>query len=352
MNLIKNNHELFIEIEKRRIKKLNSYINEIKEEIKKLKEHEEKHKSIKECKSKIEIERKQEHKKEHNLKENESIIKDNKDLIEDNKDIVNDNKDLIRDNKDIIENNETIVNRNNTLTKNVIETELENIYSQLNINISKKYIQKIITEKYIKTKLKIKNETLIKNEYNKLKLKITKRLSQVTIEENHNNLIINDLINFKNSYKFLEYFTDILLDQCKLLVSANFESYKGYSYLIYKLYNGNTEFDIESLEYIKISIFLKDTTSIESIYSVYFGYLYYNKDIKEMWIFITSLLNEKPNKNSIMILEKFLIILGEFLYSKVDRFCDILNYIVEQYLPLSDYEPGKVRISNICKKYF
>ncbi|KAG0434928.1 hypothetical protein DMUE_4972 [Dictyocoela muelleri] len=220
-----------------------------------------------------------------------------------------------------------------------------------NIPIANEYIKRCFSEKYyeILKKLEDENKNLKKFEKIKIKQLITKRLSQVTTDKVHLDAIISNLKKIKNDDSNFLIFEKCLvletLEQGRIQVSVHSDSYKSYSYLLSHL--------LDDTLYLKAKLITKSVSddTIKRIYSIYFGYLLYKNNSKDAWEFLAAILNIKPQKSSLIVLEIFLKILGNFLYETVDKFSSVVGYILNKFLPISDYEPGMVRIKEICQKF-
>ncbi|KAF7684293.1 hypothetical protein TCON_0507 [Astathelohania contejeani] len=236
---------------------------------------------------------------------------------------------------------------NTNINNNITNTTNNSI--KTNIPFSDIFIKEfILRPEYPEIEIQInfeKSNTSLNHQRN-LKLKINKRLSQVSSDQNHLVLLICELKEYNNSFLFIEYFTQILLNQGKLQVSSHPNSYINYSYLFAHLINSSL------LIYFRIILFTRFDTpaNLKGMYSIYFGILKICNMMDEAWMFIVSILNVHPGEVSLHIVESFLRILGIEMKQAFPSFKGVLTYIKTKYLPLGDNQACAIRIIDIIDR--
>ncbi|EPR79188.1 hypothetical protein SLOPH_1784 [Spraguea lophii 42_110] len=232
-------------------------------------------------------------------------------------------------------------------------TKEETIFT--NIPLTQHFIDTSINTKEYSTILKlIENDRnkIQKGQQNKIILTVSKRVSQITTDTNQIDKIIQTLDPIKNSYIFMEYLSNKIIEQARVQVSQHKDSYKSYAYLLSKIYDQEKTFDSLCLIFKNKIITSKiEEKSIKGVYLIYFGLLDIKNNLKESWFFLAGLLNVEPNHSSFYVLESFLSVLGDKMLEEYkERFIGLLKYIRDTYLKMFEDEPSRVRIENLTTK--
>lgn len=181
-----------------------------------------------------------------------------------------------------------------------------------------------------------------------IKVFVNKKCNQVSTDFEHTINLANQIISYKDNQAFKEIFIRKVLEQGKVQVSSHLESYKPYSFLLFKLESPEIITD-----YLKMMIWKEGTENeLKGMYAIYFGILNLKMDLENSWFWLASVLNSAPNKNTGYILELFLMIVGDLLYEKIpNKFIKILNYIKKYTIIEINNPPVELRILNLINKY-
>lgn len=181
-----------------------------------------------------------------------------------------------------------------------------------------------------------------------IKIFVNKKCNQISTDFSHTQNLVNEILPFREIPAFKEIFLRKLLDQGRVQVSGHFDSYKPFSFLLFKL---NSSDMINT--YVRLLIAKNGSESeLKGMYAIYFGFLNLKEDVDGCWLWIASVLNVKPNGFSGYVVEAFLLICGDLLYEKIPlQFKGIIKYIKAFYLKDINNPPVETRILNILSKY-
>lgn len=195
---------------------------------------------------------------------------------------------------------------------------------------------------------KINTESVDPDELLNIKIFVNKKCNQISTDFEHTINLIKEILPYKNNTIFKELFIRKLIDQGRVQVSGCFESYKPFSFLLFKL-------DCADMINTYVSMLISKQGSeseLRGMYAIYFGFLNLKEDVDGCWLWIASILNTKPNVFSGYVLEVFLLICGDLLFEKIRaQFLGIVKYIKKYYLSEIGNPPVETRISAILLKY-
>lgn len=189
--------------------------------------------------------------------------------------------------------------------------------------------------------------TIERKELLDIKLFINKKCNQISVDFEHTKNLISEINAWKDNRIFIHLFARKILEQGRIQVSRHFESYKPFSYVLYAM---QSKYLIET--YTSLMIYRNgDEGELCGIYSIYFGYLRLSQDSQALWFWLACVLNCDPSEYSGYILEKCLIICGEFLREKCgNQFVKILKYIKKFYIKELKNVPVETRLNIIIDK--
>lgn len=204
------------------------------------------------------------------------------------------------------------------------------------------------TSLYPQYKTQIDFNSLDPTELLQIKVFVNKKCNQVSTDFEHTITLANQIIPYKSNQAFKEIFIRKVLEQGRIQVSSHIESYKPFSFLLYRLDSPEIIND-----YLKMLIWKEGSENeLKGMYAIYFGILNLKADLDSCWIWIASVLNSIPNTGTGYVLELFLTICGDLLFERLPgRFMKLINYIKNYTIKELKNPPVELRILNYIDKY-
>lgn len=174
-----------------------------------------------------------------------------------------------------------------------------------------------------------------------IRIFVNKKCNQISTDFEHTLNLVNQILPRKGGI-FNEIFARKVLDQGRVQVSGHLDSYKPFSFLLFKL-------NSPEIINIYLSLLIKKSgneSELRGMYAIYFGLLNLQENIQFSWIWLASVLNIAPNEQTGYILEVFLFILGDLLCEKLPNYMlKALRYIDKYFIKELNNKPVEIRIS-------
>lgn len=180
-----------------------------------------------------------------------------------------------------------------------------------------------------------------------MKLFVNKKCNQISTDYDHTSQLIDEIMQHKNKTIFKEIFIRKLIDQGRVQVSSHLDSYKPFSFILFKL----DDADMINM-FVSLLIFRNcNENELKGMYAIYFGYLNLKEDVSGCWFWMASVLNTVPNQFTGYIFEVFLVICSDLLMEKCKgKFLKILKYMKVHFLKEIDNDACKIRLLDFIEK--